>query len=46
VNCARDHYWFGVTSTLGDQLLGAAPEQSSVPKSGTARTLGVDLDAR
>jgi hypothetical protein len=42
----NEHYWFGVTSTLGDKLLGTAPEPSSVPKSGTARTLGVDLDAR
>jgi sterol desaturase/sphingolipid hydroxylase (fatty acid hydroxylase superfamily) len=39
----NEHYWFGVTSTLGDNLLGTAPDQSSVPKSGTARTLGVDV---
>jgi len=38
----NEHYWFGVTSTLGDNLLGTAPDQSSVPKSGTARTLDVD----
>jgi hypothetical protein len=36
----NEHYWFGVTSTLGDQLLHTAPEQSTVKKSGTARTLG------
>jgi hypothetical protein len=31
---------FGVTSTLGDHLLRTAPDQSTVKKSGTARTLG------
>lgn len=36
----NEHYWFGVTSTLGDHLLGTAPDQKSVPKSQTARTLG------
>jgi len=36
----NEHYWFGVTSTLGDHLLRTAPEQSTVKKSGTARTLG------
>jgi Fatty acid hydroxylase superfamily len=40
----NEHYWFGVTSTLGDKLLGTDPEQSSVPKSGTARTLGVEIE--
>jgi hypothetical protein len=39
----NEHYWFGVTSTLGDQLLGTAPDQSEVPKSRTARTLGMDV---
>jgi sterol desaturase/sphingolipid hydroxylase (fatty acid hydroxylase superfamily) len=39
----NEHYWFGVTSTVGDLVLGTTPEQSSVPKSGTARTLGVDV---
>jgi sterol desaturase/sphingolipid hydroxylase (fatty acid hydroxylase superfamily) len=39
----NEHYWFGVTSTLGDQLLRTAPEQSDVPKSPTARTLGIDV---
>jgi sterol desaturase/sphingolipid hydroxylase (fatty acid hydroxylase superfamily) len=38
----NEHYWFGVTSTLGDQLLGTAPDQADVPKSGTARTLGAE----
>jgi sterol desaturase/sphingolipid hydroxylase (fatty acid hydroxylase superfamily) len=39
----NEHYWFGVTSTFGDQLLGTAPDQAGVSKSGTARTLGVDV---
>jgi Fatty acid hydroxylase superfamily len=38
----NEHYWFGVTSTLGDHMLRTSPEQSTVPKSNTARTLGVD----
>jgi hypothetical protein len=37
----NEHYWFGVTSTVGDHLLHTAPDQASVPKSKTARTLGV-----
>jgi hypothetical protein len=36
----NEHYWFGVTSNLGDSVLGTNPEQSSVAKSPTARTLG------
>jgi sterol desaturase/sphingolipid hydroxylase (fatty acid hydroxylase superfamily) len=39
----NEHYWFGVTSTLGDHLLGTAPEQSEVAKSGTARALEVEV---
>jgi hypothetical protein len=39
----NEHYWFGVTSTLGDHLLRTAPQQSEVPKSHTARTLGVEV---
>jgi sterol desaturase/sphingolipid hydroxylase (fatty acid hydroxylase superfamily) len=42
----NEHYWFGVTSTLGDQLLGTAPDQTEVPKSSTARTLGLDVPAQ
>jgi sterol desaturase/sphingolipid hydroxylase (fatty acid hydroxylase superfamily) len=38
----NEHYWFGVTSTVGDRLLGTAPDQSRVAKSNTARTLGGD----
>jgi sterol desaturase/sphingolipid hydroxylase (fatty acid hydroxylase superfamily) len=39
----NEHYWFGVTSTVGDHILRTAPEQSGVPKSQTARTLGMDV---
>jgi hypothetical protein len=39
----NEHYWFGVTSTVGDHLLRTAPDQSEIQKSGTARTLGVDV---
>jgi hypothetical protein len=38
----NEHYWFGVTSTVADHLLRTAPDQADVPKSGTARTLGMD----
>jgi Fatty acid hydroxylase superfamily len=36
----NEHYWFGVTSNLGDVVLGTDPQQSSVAKSPTARSLG------
>ena len=36
----NEHYWFGVTSNLGDVVLGTNPRQSTVPNSRTARTLG------
>ena len=36
----NEHYWFGVTSPFGDALMRTAPDQSEVPKSATARTLG------
>jgi hypothetical protein len=39
----NEHYWFGVTSTLGDHVLRTTPEQAEVPKSHTARTLGMDV---
>jgi sterol desaturase/sphingolipid hydroxylase (fatty acid hydroxylase superfamily) len=38
----NEHFWFGVTSTVADHLLRTAPDQRSVPKSETARTLGMD----
>ncbi|MFL5824604.1 MAG: sterol desaturase family protein [Solirubrobacteraceae bacterium] len=39
----NEHYWFGVTSTLGDHILRTAPHQAEVPKSSTARTLGIEV---
>jgi hypothetical protein len=39
----NEHYWFGVTSTVGDHILRTTPEQTEVPKSQTARTLGMDV---
>jgi hypothetical protein len=35
----NERYWFGVTSNLGDRVLGTFPEQAEVPRSRTARTL-------
>lgn len=35
----NEHYWFGVTTHLADQVLGTMPERSEVPLSATARTL-------
>jgi hypothetical protein len=38
----HEGYWMGITSNLGDRVLGTNPDQRTVPKSPTARTLGVD----
>jgi hypothetical protein len=38
----HEGYWMGVSSNLGDRLLGTNPDQRSITKSPTARTLGVD----
>jgi sterol desaturase/sphingolipid hydroxylase (fatty acid hydroxylase superfamily) len=35
----NEHYWFGVTTHLGDRVLGTFPLPDSVPLSPTARTL-------
>ncbi len=35
----NETYWFGVTSNLGDRVLGTFPDQSEVPRSATARAL-------
>jgi hypothetical protein len=35
----NEHFWFGVTSNVGDVVLRTNPEQALVPKSPTARTL-------
>ena len=41
----NEHFWFGVTSHVGDVVLHTNPSQSSVPKSPTARTLSGTADA-
>jgi hypothetical protein len=35
----NEHYWHGITNTLGDRALGTFPDQRAVPRSETARTL-------
>ncbi len=35
----NERYWHGITNTLSDRVLGTAPDQKSVPRSPTARTL-------
>jgi sterol desaturase/sphingolipid hydroxylase (fatty acid hydroxylase superfamily) len=40
----HEDYWMGVSSNLGDRLLGTNPDQKTVPRSPTARTLGVETD--
>ena len=40
----HEGYWMGVSSNLGDRVLGTNPDQRTVAKSPTARTLGVDTD--
>jgi sterol desaturase/sphingolipid hydroxylase (fatty acid hydroxylase superfamily) len=35
----NERYWFGVTSTIGDRVIGTFPDQRSVPRSATARSL-------
>jgi hypothetical protein len=34
-----EHYWFGVTSTVGDRVIGTLRDQRDVPRSSTARSL-------
>ena len=41
----NENYWFGVTTHLGDRVLGTFPARDEVPVSSTARTLGVDAAA-
>ena len=41
----NENYWFGVTMHLGDRVLGTYPERDEVPRSATARTLGVPVSA-
>lgn len=40
----HEGYWMGVSSNLGDRLLGTNPDQRSIPRSPTARTLTVRRD--
>jgi hypothetical protein len=35
----NERYWFGVTSTVGDRVIGTLPDQRAVPRSATARSL-------
>ena len=35
----NERYWFGVTSTIGDRVIGTHPDQRTVPRSPTARSL-------
>lgn len=35
----NEHYWHGITSTVADHVLGTAPDQKTVERSPTARTL-------
>jgi fatty acid hydroxylase family protein len=35
----NEHYWFGVTSVVGDRVIGTDPDQRSIPRSPTARSL-------
>lgn len=35
----NEHYWHGITNTLGDRALGTYPDQRSIPRSRTARSL-------
>lgn len=38
----HEQYWFGVSMTAGDRLLGTAPDFKKIETSPTCRTLGVD----
>lgn len=35
----NEHYWFGVTSVVGDRVIGTDPDQRTVQRSPTARSL-------
>jgi hypothetical protein len=38
----HEGYWMGITSNLGDRVLRTNPDHRTVPRSPTARTLGVE----
>ncbi len=42
-HCKNENYWFGVSMTLGDTLLGTAPDQKTVEKSETCKTVHAEL---
>jgi hypothetical protein len=35
----NERYWFGVTSTVGDRVIGTSPDQHTIARSPTARSL-------
>jgi sterol desaturase/sphingolipid hydroxylase (fatty acid hydroxylase superfamily) len=39
----NERYWYGVTSTFGDRVIGTRPDQREVPRSQTARALHGDV---
>jgi len=41
----NENYWFGVTTHVGDRVLRTYPDRDAVPRSLTARTLGVEAAA-
>jgi hypothetical protein len=41
----NENYWFGITSHVADKVLHTFPEPGEVPRSATARTLGVEAAA-
>jgi sterol desaturase/sphingolipid hydroxylase (fatty acid hydroxylase superfamily) len=42
----NERYWLGVTTNLGDRVLGTYPQRSAVPRSATATTLGPEPQAQ
>ncbi|HEY2141670.1 MAG TPA: sterol desaturase family protein [Solirubrobacteraceae bacterium] len=38
----NERFWFGVTSTVGDRLIGTLPDQRTIARSPTARSLHTD----
>jgi hypothetical protein len=40
----NEHYWFGVTTDIGDRVLRTAPERDAVPVSPTAKDLAAAWD--
>jgi sterol desaturase/sphingolipid hydroxylase (fatty acid hydroxylase superfamily) len=40
-----EHHWFGVTTSVGDRVLGTRPDERTIEPSPTVRTLGIDAPA-